>query len=132
MKQKRRFQSLIAFMGIALMAYIQCCMVYAVVWAGFNGFGGIWMDYTESGEKITSGILVFWFFLLLLLLVLKMAGHYKRKKTIKYYLLDICLWLLGIGAGILIFLFFRQPREMIMNGMVNVIRMTGWLEYPIP
>ena len=42
MKQKRRFQSLIAFMGIALMAYIQCCMVYAVTVAADVVRDGFW------------------------------------------------------------------------------------------
>lgn len=130
MEKKGRQQYLVLLTAAA--SYMQLCAGYAVVWAGFNGFGGIWLEYTEEGEKAAGIILFLPLLLLLLLLALLLMGRYRQKAPVKYYVYDVCGWLLGIGVGIALFFLFVKPREAVMNGIVRLIRGAGWLQCPAP
>ena len=38
------------FFGLMVAAYLEFCAVSAFLWAGFNGYGGIAMEYNSKGE----------------------------------------------------------------------------------
>ncbi|MDE7014080.1 MAG: hypothetical protein K2P19_05320 [Kineothrix sp.] len=130
MTRKRRY--LLLFLFIMGIEYLHICGGYAAVWAGFNGFGVIPMEYSETGQRMVMVIFIFPALFLFLLLAWMIIKNGKQKAAVKYYVFDVCTWLLGIGAGIFLFYMFEEPRIMIMDSMTRFIKAAGWLEYPVP
>ena len=81
------------------------CTGTAIVWAGFNGFGGIWLDYTEEGQMAIGTAGCFFLLFFVLLLVYMLVKNYRERASVKYYIYDILFWILGIAAGIVLFRF---------------------------
>lgn len=132
MKEERIPFYILCFFGLTTAAYLECCAVIAFLWAGFNGFGGIWMEYTSGGETVFGIVLYVPALLLLLMLALRMITHYKQKETVKYYFYDILFCAAAIVTSFFVFYFFKEPRQTIMNSIMHVIRESGWLCYPAP
>ena len=132
MKGERIPFYILCFFGLAVAVYLECCAVVAFLWAGFNGFGGIWMEYTSGGETVFGIVLYVPALLLLLILALRMINHYKQKEAVKYYFYDILFCTAAIGMSFFVFYFFKEPRQTIMDSIMHAIRESGWLCYPVP
>ena len=130
MKRGKRYLCL----GFVLMAagYMMLCTGTAIVWAGFNGFGGIWLDYTEEGQMAIGTAGCFFLLFFVLLLVYMLVKNYRERASVKYYIYDILFWILGIAAGIVPFRLFPQPGRGIIDSIMHFIREEGFLECPAP
>ena len=65
------------------------CTGTAIVWAGFNGFGGIWLDYTEEGQMAIGTAGCFFLLFFVLLLVYMLVKNYRERASVKYYILKL-------------------------------------------
>ncbi len=108
------------------------CTGTAIVWAGFNGVGGIWLDYTEEGQMAIGTAGCFFLLFFVLLLVYMLVKNYRERASVKYYIYDILFWILGIAAGIVLFRLFPQPGRGIIDSIMHFIREEGFLECPAP
>lgn len=120
------------FLGLTAAAYLEYCTVYAFVWAGFSGFGGIWLEYTEKGEAILSAIVCVPPALLLLMLLFRMVIHFKRKEAVQYYFYDILFCVMAIAAGVFLFYFLEGLSHTIMDVIVYFVRESDLMKVPVP
>lgn len=117
-------------------AYMECIMLYSVIWAGFNGFSDGGMEYTRRGEAL-SAILICILPLLSLVVLLTCLGRlYKDRDSIQVYAYEILLWLVGAGIGVIIYMVMADLglslQQTIQSGVMHEIREAGWLQYPLP
>lgn len=129
---KSRKQYLCLGLVLIAAAYVMLCTGTAIVWAGFNGFGGIWLDYTEEGQIAIDVTFCFFLLFFVLFLVCMLVKNYRQRALVRYYIYDILFWMLGIVAGIALFYLFPQPGRGIMDSIVHFIREVGLLECPAP
>ncbi|WP_349947495.1 hypothetical protein ABFV83_03160 [Lacrimispora sp. BS-2] len=40
-----------------VLAFVECAVITALMYAGFNGFGGVAMEYTKNGEAAVTAML---------------------------------------------------------------------------
>lgn len=132
MKEERIHFYILCFFGLMAAAYLEFCAVTAFLWAGFNGYGGIWMEYTSGGEAFFSIVVCVPVLLFFVVLALRMMTHYKQKTAVKYYVYDILFCALAIGVSYFAFWFFKEPGQTIMDCMMHAIRESGLLYYPAP
>lgn len=119
-----------AFFLLAAAVYLECCVTMAYIWAGFNGFGGIWMEYNEKGEAAGAILGILPCLLLVGGMVWRVIRHVKRKEPVRRYLYDVLFLMAGIAAGIVSFYVVPEPRQTMIYAVMEVIRSSGWLEYP--
>ena len=117
-------------------AFIECILFYSVMWAGFEGYSGVSMEYTAMGERCTLILLCLPPILTVCIFFITLAGFYKKKKSVRFYFMEIAVCILGISAGItayMIAVYFELPLlEVIHIGVARGIKAAGWLRYPIP
>lgn len=118
--------------GLMAAVYLEFCAVSAFLWAGFNGYGGIWMEYNAKGEMAFGLVLYVPPLLLLFILALRMFIHYKQKAAVGYYFYDLLFCASAVGMAFLIFYFFYEPRQTVIDFIMHAIRESGWLYYPAP
>lgn len=115
---------------LAAATYLECCAAAAYVWAGFNGYGGIWMEYNEKGKAVGDVLFILPCFLLVAVMTGRILMHVKRKAPAKSYLCDGLCLAAGIAMGILSFYAVPEPRRTMIYALECLIRDLGWLEYP--
>ena len=132
MKEEKIPLYVLCFFGLMAAAYLEVCAVVAFQWAGFNGYGGITMEYDQRGETAFCIVLYAPLLLLVFILVLRMLIHYKQKVAVKYYFCDLFFCASAIGMAIFICCFFKEPGQTIIDSIMLAIREIGWLHFPIP
>lgn len=132
MKKERIRVWMLCFFGLMVAAYLEFCTIIAFLYVGFNGYGGIWMEHTLKSEIIFCIVLYVPVLLLFFILALRMIIHHRRKAAIKYYFCDILFCISAIVMSFLIFYFFKEPRQTIIDIIMYTISESGWLYYPVP
>lgn len=114
----------------------ECILTMSFAWAGFNGFGGVTMEYTEKGNKIAHFMILFPYLVCLIIIIFLIRKLYKQKKTFKNYLQYILTGVLGIAAGIIFFLVDSHTLhitwECVIYKIIHFIENSDWMIYPIP
>lgn len=103
-------------------------MVTAFIWAGFNGFGGIWYEYNRKGQ-IASYIILMEPIVVVCLLLFQMVKHHRRKREVRFYIYDILFGVLGTGIGIFLLYLIPEPRQTIIDFIIHYIRKSNWLDF---
>lgn len=134
MKEKQQLAFLIVhFLFSCIISFIESSLVTAFIWADFNGFGGVTMEFTKSGTISISAILTMLPLLLMAVLSIRLFKLHKCKSDIKWYVDTILCCALGVGIGILIFQLplLQNLRETVDTWLIRLIRSSGWISYPI-
>lgn len=135
MKKLLSYLRLPNFLFLAI-AVLDCIVIDAFSWACFNGFGGVTMEYTRIGivaRDIIPPLLP------IAILFTRLVKLYKCKSYKEQYLVESAGCLFGFGVGILIFLLvyaFEIPlladwQRGATWGLITIIRIIGWVKYPI-
>jgi glucan phosphoethanolaminetransferase (alkaline phosphatase superfamily) len=117
-----------------LLAFVECAVITALMYAGFNGFGGVAMEYSKNGEAAVTAMLTILPLLLLIVLSFRLVRLHKCKSDAKGYVFTILCYFLGIVIGILAFQFpllFPDLKKSMTSLLIDIIRGFGWVEYPI-
>ncbi len=120
------------FFGLMVAAYLEFCAVSAFLWAGFNGYGGIAMEYNSKGETAFGIVLYVPPLMLLFILALRMFIHCKQKAAVEYYFYDLLFCVSAVGMAFFFCYFFKEPGQTIIDFVMRAIRERGWLYYPAP
>ena len=136
---KNKFYSYLCFfLTFMIITLIKCAARESFAWAGFNGFGDPAMEYTRKGIFMVYFILYFYFPFLIyptaaIILIIKL---YKKKESPKIYFQHILTGVLGIFIGIIFFQLdtytFGIIWKYVIKNMIRIIRISDWIQYPIP
>lgn len=132
MNKKGIMLKVLCFLGLMAAAYLEFCVAAAFFRAGWGGFGGISKVYTLKGSIIEFIVVFVPPLLLLFVLILRMIIYYRRKAAVKYYIYEVLLCAAAVMLGFIVFYYFKEPRDTIVDFTVRVIYENGWLEYPVP
>lgn len=116
-------------------SFIECIILTVVAYAGWNGFGGVTMEYTKMGERCV-GVLIFLPLLLLLgVFACRLMRFHREKKATGFYIMEFLRCITGIGIGIAAFCLlawcdFLVP-AMVRN-LQHRIENSDWMCWPIP
>lgn len=117
-----------------ILAFVECAVITALIYACFNGFGGVAMEYTKNGEAAVTAILAIFPLLLLIVLSFRLVRLHKCKSDVKGYVFTILCYFLGIVIGIFLFQFpllFPGLKKSMTSLLIDMIRGFGWVDYPI-
>lgn len=117
-----------------ILAFMECAVVTALIWATFNGFGGVTMEYTKNGEVAITVMLTVLPLLLLIVLSFRLVRLHKCKSDAKGYVFAILCYFSGILIGIIAFQFpliFPNLKKSMTSLLIDGIRGFGWVDYPI-
>ena len=132
MNKKGIILKILCFLGLTAAAYLEFCASYAFFRAGWGGFGDISKVYTLKGSIIECIVVFVPPLLLLFILILRMIINYRRKASVKYYIYDVLFCAAAVGLGFIVFYYFKEPRDTIVDFIIHVNYENGWLEYPVP
>lgn len=115
--------------------FIECIILTAAAYAGWNGFGGVTMEYTKKGEQCV-GVLIFFPPLLFLgVLVCRLLRFHCEKKAAGFYIMELLRCIIGAGIGIAVFCFLMWC-DVLMPAAVRILQYrienSDWMHYPIP
>lgn len=117
-----------------VLAFVECAVITGIMYAGFNGFGGVTLEYKKNGETAINVMGMILPLLLLIVLFFRFLRLHKCKSNGKRYVFTILCYFLGIVIGILAFQFpilFPDLKESMTSWLIHIIRGFGWVYYPI-
>lgn len=132
MNKKGIVLKILCFLGLTAVAYLEFCTDRGFFLAGWGGFGDISKVYTLKGSIIECIVNFVPPLLLLFILILRMIVYYRRKAAVKYYIYDVLFCAAAVGLGFIVFYYFKEPRDTIVDFIIHVNYENGWLEYPVP
>lgn len=122
----------IVVVGLAVIVFIWSCILTAVIWAGWGGFGDISMEYTADGARIVGIIVFVPVVLLIFLIFMRLVRNIIKKEPKTRYAKDLLVLVVAVGIGILAFVIFRSARQTIVDTLKYNIVQSGWMQYPVP
>lgn len=122
----------IVVVGLAVIVFIWSCILTAVTWAGWGGFGDISMEYTADGARIVGIIVFVPVVLLIFLIFMRLVRNIIKKEPKTRYAKDLLVLVVAVGIGILAFVIFRSARQTIVDALKYNIVQSGWMQYPVP
>ena len=116
-------------------SFIECIILTAAAYAGWNGFGGVTMEYTKKGEQCV-GVLIFFPPLLFLgVLVCRLLRFHCEKKAAGFYIMELLRCIMGAVIGIVVFCFLMWC-DVLVPAAVRILQYrienSDWMHYPMP
>lgn len=132
-KIKKKFSWVLLFYMVV--SFIECIILTVVAYAGWNGFGGMTMEYTKMGQRCVSVLILLPPLLLLGVFALRLVRFHREKRAAGFYIMELLHCIMGVGIGIAVFCLlawcdFLVPAT--VRDLQHRIENSDWVRWPIP